>query len=174
MNNNLWLFRNLLFVVKLGKSISDSLWENKKKFIFSSYFLGYSCSFWTIREYSLSYYGWIWRKAYSLLSSESFDQWVKWSYEFKYKFDKERNYEFRSVTLISLLDCRNVVVSLWLSVIIITTASPFAVMFFHKWFFYASWSSHLSKIVFLWCSNHVCCFWINWYYDNIVLNLITR
>ena len=44
MNNNLLLLRNLLFVVKLGKSISDSLWENKKKVIFS-YDLGYSCYF---------------------------------------------------------------------------------------------------------------------------------
>ena len=149
MNNNLWLFRILLYVVKLGKSISDSLWENKKKFIFSSYFLGYSCSFWTIREYSLSYYGRIWRKAHRLPSSESFDQWVKWSYEFKYKFDKERNYEFRSVTLISLLDCRNVVVSLWLSVIIIAAVRPSAVMFSINGSFSASWSSHISKIVFL-------------------------
>ena len=119
MINNLWLFRNLLFVVKLGKSISDSLWENKKKFIFSFYDLGYSCYFgqleniqWVIMvEYEEKHTGSL---VLSLLIKG-----VKWSYEVESKFDIERNFAFKIVTLNSLLDCRNVVVSLWLSVILL-------------------------------------------------------
>ena len=80
--------------------------------------------FWTIREYSMSYYGRIWRKALRFISSESFGQWVKWTYEVESKFDIEWNYTFRSVALISLLDCRNVVVSLWLSVILLLLWVP--------------------------------------------------
>ena len=131
--------------------------------------------FWTIREYSMSYYGRIWRKAHRFLSSESFDQWVKWSYEFEFKFDKERNYTFRSVPLNSLLDCRNAVVSFWLSEILLLLWVPL------QWCFSINGSfMHLEVHTlpqnenFFWCSNHVCCFWIYWYYDRIVLNLITR
>ena len=122
------LLRNLLFVVKLGKSISDSLWENKKKVIFS-YDLGYSCYFgqleniqWVIMvEYEEKHTGSL---VLSLLIKG-----VKWSYEVESKFDIERNFAFKIVTLNSLLDCRNVVVSLWLSVILIAAVSPFTVMF---------------------------------------------
>ena len=98
----------------------------------------------------MSYYGRIWIKAHRLLSSESFGQWVKWSYEFKYKYDKERNYTFRSVTLNSLLDCRNVVVSLWLSVILLLLWVSLQWCFIINGSFSASRSSHISpKIVFL-------------------------
>ena len=144
MNSNSLLFRILLFVVKLAKV---HIWFPLRKqevhlfLLWSWLFL----LFWTIGEYSMSYYGRIWRKAHRLLSSEYFGQWVKWSYEVESKFDKERNFAFKIVTLISLLDYRNVVVSLWLSVIIIATVRPSAVMFFHKWFFYASRSSHIPQ-----------------------------
>ena len=103
--------------------------------------------FWTIGEYSLSYYGWIWRKAHRLLSSESSDQWVKWSYEFESKFDKERNYAFKSVTLLCLLDCRNIVSFAPTLGYNCCCCEPLCSYAYPYMIFYASWSSHLEDSI---------------------------